>query len=123
MTAHGQFHWNELMTHDVEQAKELYAECVGWSFDEMPMTGGGSYWIAMAADGPAGGIFEMSGPDHEGGPDHWISYLHVDAVDAAVKKAVAKGAKVMRPPFDVPGVGRIALLEQPGGARIGWMTP
>ena len=25
--------------------------------------------------------------------------------------------------FDVPGVGRIAIIKQPGGAVIGWMTP
>jgi predicted enzyme related to lactoylglutathione lyase len=29
----------------------------------------------------------------------------------------------MRPVFDVPGIGRIAILREPGGASIGWMTP
>jgi len=29
----------------------------------------------------------------------------------------------MRPIFDVPGVGRIAILTEPGGAGIGWITP
>jgi predicted enzyme related to lactoylglutathione lyase len=29
----------------------------------------------------------------------------------------------MRPAFDVPGVGRIVVLKEPGGAGIGWMTP
>ena len=28
-----------------------------------------------------------------------------------------------RPAFDVPGVGRIAILLEPGGAGVGWMTP
>ena len=32
-------------------------------------------------------------------------------------------AVLKRPIFDVPGVGRIAILQQPGGAGIGWMTP
>ena len=26
-------------------------------------------------------------------------------------------------PFDVPNVGRIGILQQPGGAGIAWMTP
>ncbi|WP_371685873.1 VOC family protein [Nitratireductor sp. OM-1] len=52
-----------------------------------------------------------------------MSYLSVDDVDAALEKAKAGGASVMREPFDVPGVGRIAILRQPGGAVIGWMTP
>jgi hypothetical protein len=25
--------------------------------------------------------------------------------------------------FDVPDVGRIAMLREPGGAGIGWITP
>jgi hypothetical protein len=29
----------------------------------------------------------------------------------------------MRPLFDIPGIGRIAILREPGGAGIGWMTP
>jgi uncharacterized protein len=29
----------------------------------------------------------------------------------------------MKPIFDVPGVGRIAILTEPGGAGVGWMTP
>ena len=35
----------------------------------------------------------------------------------------AGGAKVMRQPFDVANVGRIAILREPGGAMIAWMTP
>jgi hypothetical protein len=29
----------------------------------------------------------------------------------------------MRPPFDIPDIGRIAILREPGGAAVGWMTP
>ena len=52
-----------------------------------------------------------------------MCYLAVDDVDARVKKAIAAGAKLMRPIFDVKGVGRIAILTEPGGAGIGWITP
>ncbi len=40
-----------------------------------------------------------------------------------MKKAQAAGAKLMRPAFDNPGVGRIAILTEPGGAGVGWITP
>ena len=40
-----------------------------------------------------------------------------------VEKALAAGAQLMRPIFDIPGVGRIAILREPGGAGIAWMTP
>ena len=122
MTAHGHFHWNELVTRDVEKAKKFYGETIGWTFDGMPMADG-TYWVAKMGDAFVGGLFPISGPQWDGVPEHWMSYIAVDDVDARVKKAVAAGAKLMRPAFDVPGVGRIAILTEPGGAGVGWMTP
>jgi len=57
---------------------------------------------------------------HAGG---LASYLAVDDVDTCLRTATAAGAKTMREPFDVPGVGRIAILQEPGGAMIYWITP
>jgi uncharacterized protein len=122
MWSHGNFYWNELMTHDPERAKRFYAETIGWTYDAMPIPDG-TYWVAKMGDTPVGGIFPMSGPDFDGMPEQWMSYLAVDDVDARLKKATAAGAKVMKPPFDVANVGRIAIVQEPGGAMIGWMTP
>ena len=52
-----------------------------------------------------------------------MAYLAVDHLDARVEKAVKAGARLIKPIFDVPCVGRIAILMEPGGAGIGWMTP
>lgn len=121
---HGTFFWNELMTRDVERAKKFYADTIGWSFDGMPMPdGSGTYWIAKMADQPVAGILDISAPVFGPVPESWMAYIAVDDVDARVKKALAAGAKQMKPTFDVPGVGRIAILMEPGGAGIGWMTP
>jgi len=122
MTAHGNFHWNELMTRDAEKAKTFYGDCIGWTFDAMQMENG-TYWVAKQGDKPVGGIFPLQGPQFDGVPEGWMPYLAVDDVDARVKKATAAGATLMRPIFDVPGIGRIAILREPGGAGIGWMTP
>ena len=123
MWSHGTFYWNELMTRDVEKAKAFYGASIGWTYDAMPMPEGGTYWIAKMGDKPAGGIFSISGPAFEGVPESWMAYLAVDDVDARVKQAIAAGATLMKPAFDVPGVGRIAIIKEPGGAGIGWMTP
>jgi uncharacterized protein len=123
MASHGKFHWNELMTRDVNRAKKFYADTIGWTFDAMPMPAGGTYWVAMEDGEPAGGIFDISGAEYAGVPECWMSYLAVDDVDARVAKAVKAGAKLMKPAFDVPGVGRIAILTEPGGAGVGWITP
>ena len=120
---HGSFYWNELLTRNVERAKRFYADTIGWTFEPMAMEDGSTYWVAQTAGKPAGGIFPTDRPGFESVPEAWMSYLAVDDVDARVKKATAAGANLMRPIFDVPGVGRIAILTEPGGAGIGWITP
>jgi predicted enzyme related to lactoylglutathione lyase len=119
---HGSFYWNELMTRDPERDKKFYAGTIGWSFDAMPMADG-TYWVAKMDGESVGGLFPIAGPQFDGVPESWMSYLAVDDVDARVKKAQSAGAKLMRPIFDIPGVGRIAILREPGGAGIGWITP
>jgi predicted enzyme related to lactoylglutathione lyase len=121
--AHGSFCWNELTTHDPAQAKKFYADIIGWTFDPMTMQDGGTYWVAKVGDKMVGGIVEMKGPEFAEICDNWMPYLSVDHVDERVKRATAAGASLMRPLFDIPGIGRIAILREPGGAVVGWMTP
>jgi uncharacterized protein len=122
--SHGTFYWNELMTRHLDGVKTFYADTLGWSFEAMPMPGGGgTYWLAKIGGEPVAGVFDISGPEFGPVPESWMAYIAVDDVDARVKKALAAGAKLMKPLFDVPGVGRIAILLEPGGAGIGWMTP
>ena len=122
MWEHGTFYWNELMTHDPERAKAFYGASLGWTFSEMPMENG-VYVLASLGEKPVGGIFPMAGPHFDGVPEHWMSYIAVDNVDERLELAKAQGGEVMRPPFDVPNIGRIAILKDAGGAVQGWMTP
>jgi predicted enzyme related to lactoylglutathione lyase len=120
---HGSFCWNELVTHDPERAKSFYAKTIGWTFDAMPMQDGGTYWVAKQGDKMVAGIFEATSPEFADVPEGWMPYLAVDDVDARAKRATAAGATLMRPLFDIPGIGRIAILREPGGAGVGCMTP
>ena len=54
---HGTFYWNELMTRDVARAKTFYADTIGWTYDAMPMPGGGTYWVAKMGDAAGRGHF------------------------------------------------------------------
>src|SRR6476619_4082513 len=120
---HGTFHWNELLARDVERAKRFYRSTIGWSFQSMQTPDGGTYWLAMLGERPVAGIYSIGSPEFDGMPECWMSYLAVDDVDKRVAKAIKAGAKLMKPLFDVPDVGRIAILTEPGGAGVGWMTP
>ncbi len=124
MTAHGAFHWNELMTRDVKKAKDFYKKTLGWTFDDMPMGEMyGTYTIAKVGDQMVGGMFKMEGPMFEGMPEGWFTYVAVDDLDKRLKKVKEAGGKVMREPWDVSGVGRMAIIATPGGAAQGWMVP
>jgi predicted enzyme related to lactoylglutathione lyase len=58
-----------------------------------------------------------------GAPPNWTGYVAVDDVDAAVEKLKGFGGSVIRPPEDIPGVGRFAIVADPAGAVIAIMTP
>src|SRR6476619_4714255 len=119
--AHGKFCWNELNTRNIEREKRFYADTLGWSFEEMPMDEGGSYWIIKMNGEDIGGMFDISDPYFKDMPESWLAYIAVDDIDGRVARAKQAGARVMKEPFDVPGVGRIAILTAPDGAQIGWM--
>ena len=119
--AHGTFCWNELMTGDVETAKAFYAAAIGWKWEEMSMPNG-SYWIASYKGEQVAGMMPLSALP-PGAPTCWFSYLEVDDVDKRAAAIVKQGGKVIRPAFDVPGVGRIVIVSDPTGAMMGWMTP
>ncbi|WP_181706344.1 VOC family protein [Chthonobacter rhizosphaerae] len=120
---HGTVYWTELMTADVETAKAFYADIMGWTYSTMPMPDGDYTLIHRdGMDAPAGGMKPWAGA--EGSPTNiWFTYFAVDNVDAALAKAADAGGTVVRPPFEVPGVGRIAIVMDATGAVSGWVTP
>ena len=123
MSKHGMVHWSELMTRDLEAAKTYYTSICGWQIDEVPMPDGNMYYLGMKDDVPMAGMMQMDGPQFEGTPPHWMTYLAVNDVDAAVQHTKDAGGEVLQDSFDVGGVGRIAILKDPTGAVIGFMTP
>ena len=124
MSAHGTVHWNELMTHDVAKAKDFYGKTLGWTFEDVPMPEMSESYTLIKSDGQmVGGMFPMSGPEFANESDHWFTHIAVDDVDKRVELLKAAGGKVHREPWDIPGVGRVSVVEAPGGAVQGWMTP
>ena len=123
-TSHGHFHWNELMSWNVSEAKNFYARTLGWTYEGFPMENGIDYVVCKSGDEPVAGILEMrKGEGVDEVPNTWFAYVAVDDVDARLEEVEAAGGMVLRPPFDVPGIGRIAIVRDGTGATIGWITP
>jgi len=122
MTPHGGIHWSELCTDDVDAAKKYYKKVCGWTIQPMEMPDG-VYNVCIIGDKPVAGIFDLKWLGDPGIPPHWMTYIAVKDIDKTVKQTEEAGGTVIRAPFDVPGVGRIAILRDPTGAGIGMMTP
>ena len=52
----------------------------------------------------------------QGIPPHWLSYVSVTSADETAEKAKAAGATLMKEPFDVFTIGRMAVIQDPTGA-------
>lgn len=123
-TKHGDIHWSELLTRDTAKARAYFEEIAGWSIEEAPMGEGEPPYLICSANGEmVAGIMDMNGPEFEGFPSNWTTYIHTDDVDAACAKTTEMGGQVMREPFDVPMAGRIAIVSDPAGGVVGLITP
>ena len=113
---HGAFSWHELMTTDVAGAKRFYGELFGWNTDTAPMEGT-EYTVIKVAGNSVGGMMAMP-PEVKGMPPAWGLYVTVKDVDATARKAAELGGRVLRPPQDIPKVGRFCVLQDPQGAVL-----
>ncbi len=122
MAAHGTFGWCELLTNDVAKAKSFYGETLGWTYTDMPTPSGGVYTLAHSGSAMAGGMIDMAGITPPGVGPHWFNYIEVDDVDHRVGLVAENGGKVLRPAFNIPNVGRVAIITDATGAAVGVMT-
>ena len=114
----GKFIWNELVATNEAAAKKFYTGLFGWKAQTFGK--GMSYTLFKQGKDGVGGMMKCPKP---GLPAHWLPYVIVADVDQTVKKAKKLHAKICVEPFDVPTVGRIAVLADPQGAAIGVIKP
>lgn len=122
MPVAGQFSWNELMVSDLEAAKRFYGGLFGWEsvpFRSADNSGGMPPYSILQVPGanrPSAGIMQTTQP---GQPTEWLAYVVVENADVSLARAVELGAEVCLPVMTVPTVGRIAVIQDPQGARLG----
>ncbi len=111
----GHFCWPELATTDIAAAKHFYTTIFGWEYVDMP-TAMGNYTIFKVEGVDAAAAYQM-GPE-QSAPPHWNAYVAVHNADETATKAAELGGKVLAGPFDVEGIGRMAFIQDPGGATF-----
>jgi hypothetical protein len=80
------------------------------------MGGGEMYGMLQLRGSGVGACYKMRGEEAAGAPPHWNSYVTVPDADAAAARAKQLGGTVIKDAFDVMGVGRMAVIQDPTGA-------
>ena len=127
MPKHGEFCWTEIATKDLQTAQEFYQNVFGWNFkcdDEA------EEWqrypeFSLPDEPPMGGMLTISGKlfgEGELPPPHLLNYVVVENVDESALRSADLGATVVKPPMDIPEVGRFCLIRDPAGAFLALLT-
>lgn len=121
MNYHGNPCWYELGTTDLDAAAAFYGPLFGWQWRDAGMEGFDYRLAGTGGDMVAG----MMGLDAQAGtvPPNWAIYFAVDDCDQVAADVATAGGQVCKPPADIPGTGRFAVVADPQGAVFGLLQP
>lgn len=121
----------EMAYKDGKRASEFYEKAFGWKMnllgEEM-----GKYLLAQTTETDEnhmvktpgtinGGFYDISQADSSGQTVHVV--ISVDNLDESLKKAADAGAKIVREPMDIPGIGMYASIIDTEGNSVGVLQP
>lgn len=114
---HGEHIWYELLTTDLVAAQRFYGDLLGWQFTD---SGQNHYHVVTnhlggEALAVAGAMTLTTEMQNGGAKPCWLGYIGVEDVDTSLKRLTAAGAAVLMPAWDIPDIGRMALLSDPQG--------
>jgi hypothetical protein len=112
------FSWAELCTPDPGAARSFYRALFGWDTVDVSMampSGPVDYTVFLAGTAEAAGLMPAEGPSR------WLAYVEVADADTIAADVVRLGGEVLAEPFDVPGIGRIAVCEGRSGETFAVM--
>lgn len=117
----GTFIWYDLLTTDPKAAAEFYSKVIGWKAE--PSEVNPDYTLLFNGDDRVAGLMEL--PDDAkavGAKPFWGGDIAVSDVDATVERIKKAGGSVCKAAWDIPQVGRIAVMKDPHGAGFSIMT-
>jgi predicted enzyme related to lactoylglutathione lyase len=111
----GKMIFAELVTPDINAAKQFYGQLFGWTFRDI-QTGGTSYSEAFLEGRQVAGLIEKKLPADKSLQPAWLSFFALRDVDAAKAIVLQQGGKVLFEPRDISSRGREAVFSDPRGA-------
>jgi uncharacterized protein len=121
----GAWTWNNLMTRDVDQAKDFYGAVFGW--EAAQPEGAPDFiwnWQMEGQRWPEGlaGLMKMGSDMPAEAPPHWQVYFLVPDLDRATEVTKGAGGNLLFGPQETP-IGKFAVLTDPQGAAFALMEP
>jgi predicted enzyme related to lactoylglutathione lyase len=119
----GHVGWHELHASDREAAFDFYSSLFGWTKAEAFDMGGpvGIYQLFVTGQGDQfGGMMNKIGAAI---PPHWLYYITVEDVDAAVARITGGGGQILNGPQEVPGGSWVAQALDPQGGMFAFSGP
>ena len=118
----GAFGWSELLSREVAAVRSFYEETFGWQLVDQDMGPMGTYTVAtFDGERSFAGLMEMPDGVPDDVPNHWTVYFGSDDVDSDVQRVREFGGEVVTEPFDIAGVGRVAVVQDPQGGVFNLM--
>jgi predicted enzyme related to lactoylglutathione lyase len=118
LTDYRRWVWNELHTTEPNTALAFYEKVIGYSHRTVNMGKAGTYYI-LAKDG----VDRAGVTAHLSRAPHWLPYAAVENATAIIAHARELGATIVADATDIPGVGRIGVLQDPTGAMLAVLQP
>jgi predicted enzyme related to lactoylglutathione lyase len=116
----GTWTWCNLLTNDMDAAKDFYGKVFGWTATQPE--GAPDFISNWQVDGQRwpeglGGLMRIGSDMPPNTPSHWQVYFMVEVADRAVEKTKSAGGSLVYGPVDIP-VARMAVVFDPQDANL-----
>jgi uncharacterized protein len=108
--------WIDLGVPDLDRAMAFYGSLFGWEFDVGPAATG-HYTTCLLRGRRVAAIAQD--PDPDATRRWWNVYLATADCDATARRVTDAGGTLVQGPMDIMDQGRVALADDPFGARFG----
>ena len=108
----GKLVWHDLLTGDLDTAKQFYHELFGWTYQQTD-----HYTTVLNHGVPIAGMVQV---DHgaTNQPARWLLSLSVEDVESAARSVKKTGGTVHEGPAILKNRGRYVLISDPTGAEL-----
>lgn len=112
----GSIGWIDLTVPNADEVRDFYSAVVGWKPENVSMGDYNDYNMTNPVSGePNAGVCHKKGVNSKL-PSVWMAYFIVADMNESIEKVKALGGKILVEPKEMGAQGRIAVIEDPGGA-------